>query len=584
VLALVALVVAAALYAPSLGYGAVNYDDPWLIANNWILHDHSVASLHTIFFDLGRDARATLGAEYLPIRDLSVMADLAMWGTSYAGHHATNLALYLAALALWFAALARFGVPRHIAGLAILIWAVHPSHVESVAWLSERKGLLALAFAGVAALGYASFRSGRSRRWLVLAVVVTVAAVWSKALAAFTIAALGGFELALPGRVSWRRSLSGLAALAITTAIAMIPVLVVATRMHVVTSDVASPGGHGWLAMVTGVHGFYVRAALMATVNSVSYPIDSLGPSTADIVLGGTWLLVAVAVAVAPRLGPWRTPPVARAAALVWLITWFPASRIVLPVRLVVVADRYLLVPSLAVALVVAAGILAIPRRSIGVVLAGAVVLAAAARTLVAESAWRDASALWSRAVTSNPLDGNAWSMYSEALSDTGHAAAADAAIAEGLARTSSPGLQLRRALLLLRRGDHEHAQIWMQRAAEAGEPAAMSNLALMLHDGNDAVGALTWARKAVATSPLYAQGYRVLGKIALEWREHAEAEAAFRRAIELEPRNLENHYNLGLTLVALGKLDEARVEFTRCLASPRVAPLAREQLEKLPK
>jgi len=273
---------------------------------------------------------------------------------------------------------------------------------------------------------------------------------------------------------------------------------------------------------------------------------------------------------------------VVRAAALVWLIAYVPASRIVLPVRLVVVADRYLLVPSLGLALVLAYALTRIPRRSLAIVLGAALVVAAGARTLVALSSWRDATSLWARAVRSNPLDGNAWSMYSEALADAGQAEAADAAVAAGLARTSSPRLALRKAMLLVRSGDHVNSRVWMQRAAEGGEPTAMSNLALMLHDGNDAVGALTWARKAVATSPLYAQGYRVLGKIALEWREHDEARVAFTRAIELEPVNLENRYNLGLVLVALGRLDEARAQFTRCLASPRIAPLARQQLARL--
>ena len=56
-----ALVAAVALYAPTLGRGLVNYDDPWLVGDNWIVH-HAVvaASLHRCFFDLDSPQRFVL--------------------------------------------------------------------------------------------------------------------------------------------------------------------------------------------------------------------------------------------------------------------------------------------------------------------------------------------------------------------------------------------------------------------------------------------------------------------------------------------------------------------------------------------
>ena len=206
-LLLFALVAAAALYAPTIGRDLVNYDDPWLVRDNWIVTDPSWASLHKIWFELDSETRFTLGAEYLPVRDVSIMLDHVVWGHWYGGFHLTNLVLYLLAIALWFAALDGFGIDRRVLGLMAIVWALHPSHAESVAWIAERKGVLGAMLAGMAALAYARFRAGRSARWLVVAVVATVAAVWSKAPAAFAIAALGGLELVLPAkRVSWRRS------------------------------------------------------------------------------------------------------------------------------------------------------------------------------------------------------------------------------------------------------------------------------------------------------------------------------------------------------------------------------------------
>jgi hypothetical protein len=65
-----ALVLVAVLYAPTLGRGIVNYDDTWLLRDNWILQEPSWASLHTILFDLSSPLRFALSPEYLPVRDL----------------------------------------------------------------------------------------------------------------------------------------------------------------------------------------------------------------------------------------------------------------------------------------------------------------------------------------------------------------------------------------------------------------------------------------------------------------------------------------------------------------------------------
>lgn len=579
VLAVLAVVLAFALYAPTLDRGIVSLDDTWLIDANHIVQQPSLDTVVTIFFDTSRDTRVVLGAEYQPVRDLSLMLDFAIWGDSYDGFHITNVALYLVALVLWFFALAGFGIDRRVAGLAILIYAVHPAHAESVAWLSERKGLLALAFAGLAALAYARFRTGRAASWLVLASAAAVVAVWSKGLGAFAVAMIAALEVALPERRASRtRALVGIGTLALAAGLAFIPVMSVALNMSVVVPEGSTPGGHGWAATVFGVHGFYVRLAAMTMPNALSYPIDTFGPSTIDIALGATWLVVILAVAVAPRLGSWRPPPVARAAALLWLVGWFPASRIALTVRMIFVADRYLLLPTLGLALALAAAIYALPRRG-AVALAIVLVFSAAFRTLSAQANWVTSITLWANAARSNPADGEAWSMYAEAIPSP---EIAERVITEGMRHSASPRLRMQRALLQLRGGDRLAALGDMRAAAEAGYPVAMSNLALMLLDDGAHDAAIAWARRGAALSPVHAASQRTHGKIALALGKGEEARGAFERAYRFEPTNLDNRYNLGLALAMLGRGDEARREFEACLATPRLAGPAREQLSRL--
>jgi len=313
-----ALLLAAALYAPTLGRGLVNYDDLWLVRDNFLLHEGVLDAAPSIFFDTSSTTRFVLGAEYLPVRDLSIVLDHAVWGDWYPGYHLTNLGLYLGAILVWFAALTTLGLERRLTGLAILLWAIHPSHAESVAWVSERKGLLALLFCGLVMWGYARFRAGGKAPWLVLSLLAAVAAIWSKAPSAITIAALVGFELVLPDRrVSWRRSLAGLGAIAAIAILAFIPVVLTALNLAVVASTDRAPGGP--VATSLGLHGFYLELAAMAFRNAVSYPIATQGPSLLQIALGTLGLAACLAAIVIPGRGWFRPPRPIRVGSVLWL-------------------------------------------------------------------------------------------------------------------------------------------------------------------------------------------------------------------------------------------------------------------------
>ena len=569
-LLVLAMALAAALYAPTLGRGLVNYDDPWLLRDNWIVQDLSWASLRTIWFDLDSPRRFVLTPEYLPVRDMSVMLDYAVWGERYAGFHLTNVCLYLASIALWFGALAALGIERKVAGLCVLLWAVHPSHAESVAWLSERKGLLAMAFAGACALGYARFRAGQGTRWLVLAAVAAVCAVWSKAPGAFAVAALAALEWIAPAaRRSWRRSLIGLGVIAAVAGLAFVPVLVLASSARVVGSEVNAPDGR--LAMVVGVHGFYLRGAALALRNAVSYPIATVGPSLLDLVLGALGLAAMLALALAPRRGWWRPPREARAGATIWLVGWLPIGHLILPLQMVLVADRYLLFPTLGFALLAAAALSRIPRGIAQRALLAAVVVAAAARTFDAQANWRDPTTLWQRATASNPGDGSAWAMYVEALADEHRRGAdpalVDAILEQALLRTRSPRLVMHQALLVLGR-DRARGLALMREAAERGDPTAASNYALLLLDEARLDDALRWARAGAAARG-NAHAHRSLGKVALAAARVEEAHRAFERAYTLEPHSCANRINMALVLLELDRAADAIPHLEACVNDP---------------
>ncbi len=129
-----------AVYAPVLGFEFVNYDDPIIVSNNAkAAHGLSARGLAWAF-------TSTQAANWFPSTRLSHLLDVTLFGLDPAGHHATNLLLHLANALLLF-----FGL-RWLTGsfwrslLVAALFALHPVHVENVAWVSERKGVLSTTF------------------------------------------------------------------------------------------------------------------------------------------------------------------------------------------------------------------------------------------------------------------------------------------------------------------------------------------------------------------------------------------------------------------------------------------------------
>lgn len=580
-LLVLALAAATAIYGATLGRGLSNYDDPWLYQDNAIVRDPNIANVRTVFTELELPDRFTLGAEYLPVRDLSVMADFAVWGERYGGFHLTNLVIYLGAIVLWFAALVGLGVSRSIAGLAVLMWAVHPAHAESVAWLAERKGVLGMMCAGGCAFAYARFRAAGRIRWLIVASVGGVAAVWSKAIEAFAIASLAAIELIVShgcGGVPRRRRVIGLVTIGVAAGLAYIPVVVVATRLGVVATD--APFAVSRPVAVVGAHGFYLRLAAGLVPNAVAYPIATAGPDMLDVVLGALGF-AAVALVFAPRWTsrPWAMPM--RIAAVLWLMGWLPIGHLLLPLQQVFVADRYLLLPSLGFTLAIATAIQLLPRLR-GAMIA-VVVVAFGIRAFTAQQAWRSNVDLWHGATTSNPDDPSAWAMYVEALVQDARVEEASHAVAVAFTRVRTPRLVMHAALVALAAGRADDGLALMTEAAVGGEPRAMANLGNLLAGGGWLEQGLLWARLATVVAPAYANGHRIEGKVSrLIDRYSVESRRAFERAYALEPQVAANRYNLGIALVDAGELARGRTLLESCVADRTVGAAARLALAHL--
>ncbi len=162
------------VYWPALGFDFVNWDDPWYVANNDLVKSWAPANLSRI-------ASETVTRNYAPLTVFSLLVDHTLWGMQSTGYHLTNILLHVLNAVLVYFLLTRLTRNRYIAWTTALLFAVHPVQIETVAWISSRKGLLSATFM-LASLMY-WFRQDRSNKQEGIAILWLCAALLSKAIA-----------------------------------------------------------------------------------------------------------------------------------------------------------------------------------------------------------------------------------------------------------------------------------------------------------------------------------------------------------------------------------------------------------------
>jgi tetratricopeptide (TPR) repeat protein len=159
-LALVTLVI----YLPALHDGFVNYDDDDYVTNNRIVKNGlTPAGIHWAFTTFH-------AANWHPVTWLSHILDCEFFGLNPAAHHFVNALIHSANAALIFVLLLRLTNLAWPSLIVAVLFAWHPLHVESVAWISERKDVLSTFFALLTLLSYAKYVKENCRRsfWFAL--------------------------------------------------------------------------------------------------------------------------------------------------------------------------------------------------------------------------------------------------------------------------------------------------------------------------------------------------------------------------------------------------------------------------------
>ncbi len=478
--------------------------------------------------------------QYYPLVHTAFWIQHRLWGDETLGYHLVNVALHLVTALLVYALLRRLRVPGAL--LAAAVFALHPVHVESVAWMTELKNTLSGALFAAAALAYIRFDESRRSRAYGLALALFVLGLLAKTVVAVFPAAILVILWWRRGRLDPRRDVLPLVPFCLLGLAAGIGTAWF--ERHYVMNGLALPLGLGPTERVL-VAGraiwFYLGKLAWPAGLTFVYPRWDLGRPAwwAFLFPAGAVLLVLAAFALRRR---WRGP---LAALLFFVAALLPALGFVdvYPFRFSFVADHFQYLASLgpivfACALAAAwSGRQAGPIRRAALVASLLLPCALAVLTFRQSRLYASDETLWRATLERNPR-------CFLALNNLG-------------------------VIRLERHEDAEAERLFFEALRANPEyEAALNNCGLVLARRGRVAEAAGYFRRAVAIWPDFPDAHVNLGNAFFVLGRPGEAIGHFEKALALRPNLLEPRNNLALALVAVGRPAEAIPHFERALSA----------------
>ena len=573
--ALVAITIAA--YTPVWQFDFVAIDDPQYVSEN--PHLAGGVSLSSVQWALttGREAN------WHPLTWLSHLLDVELYGLNPGPHHATSLVLHVLNTLLLFAVLramtGAFGRSAFVAAM----FAVHPLHVESVAWIAERKDVLSACFFLLTIGAYVRYvrRPGLARYALVLAAFAL--GLMAKPMVVTLPLVLLLLDWWPLGRMPDLKVRPALAALVREK----LPMFALAAASSVVTYIVQDRFG-----AVKGLDTMpFALRVQNAIASSVDYLVDVVWPAGLGIFypfppsVPPLRVAVSAAVLVAVTVLAFRFARRAPYALVGWL--WF-AGMLVPVIGLVQVgaqarADRYMYLPLIGLSIAASWGAVDLARRVARPRLAAA---AAVVLTIVCAGVthaqvrhWRDTVALWSHTaqVTNHLPNYGVHFGLAEYLRVHGRSAEAIPRYEEAIRRRPTyPDSHYGLGQALIDLGYAERALTAFGEAVRLNPDYAEARMALgLLHARHGrAEEAAGHFAVAVRLRPNIADGHRHLALALAMAGRLTDALPHFAEAVRLDPLSAAAHSDFGLALAELGRTDEAAVRYGEACGSIRTSPM----------
>jgi Tfp pilus assembly protein PilF len=549
------------LYWPVQNFQFNNYDDAqYLTQNTRVQNGLTVEAIGWAF-------ATGYAGNWHPLTWLSHLLDVQVFGFNAGGHHFTNLLFHVANTLLLFLLLCQWTGSIWRSAFVAALFAWHPMHVESVAWVAERKDVLSTCFWLLTLHAYGKYAEASRasdlpeppKRWaarrfyLLTLLLFAVGLLCKPMLVSLPLILLlvdywplRRIQLPFSGKNALPLLLEKIPFFLLAAASCIITFLVQKKEGAVQPLENLALADRSANAIVS--YARYLGKLFWPTDLAVLYPFSRHLPPTE--VLSAALLLLGVFGVVA-RLA--KTHPPLIVGWLWFVITLVPVIGLV-QVGDQALADRYTYIPSIGLFLLLAWEIPRLftangPKSSIILKLSAALILSACLlATRHQLRYWQNSIALFTRAIQ----------------------VAKDNAVAE-----------CNLGLAFAARGQTDEAILHERRAIQINPDyvAAQDNLGILLEEQGKWEEATVPLMAALKTDPQYDEAYYNLGLISLHQSRLDEAIARFRIAITLNPQYDKAVANLGIALAQQGRPDEAIAQYRRALELAPNNPYAHNAL-----
>lgn len=571
---LIALV--AAFFLPVAGHQFLLWDDPIYVTRNAEIADgvtwNGLVWAFTEFH----------AANWHPLTWVSHMIDVELWGMWAGGHHLSSVFWHALNVALLFALLFRTTGALWRSAVVALLFGIHPLHVESVAWVAERKDVLSGFFWLLALVLYERY----TRRPVLGRYFAVTAAFAAGLMAKPMLVTLPLIMLLLdvwplrrlvrvPGDSGWFRSRACAALL-----LEKLPWLVLALisgliTLRAQTTAIVPVAALPWderLALAIVAYATYLWQTVWPVELSFFYRSREL---SLPVLLAAAATLAA---ATAGTLHAWRRGGAAPLIGWGWyLISLLPVIGII-KVGPQAHADRYTYLPLIGVFMAFAFSFPAVRRmtpawRRWG---AAATIVFVAAAALISwrqTSYWANDEALYRRALELDPGNFVAHLQLGEAMHLRGDLAAAERAAHEAMSSSSSSPLVAFYGSILLGNINYDRKKIstalnHYQNALQVlpNSPLAHYNVGTAWLVLGDPRLAERHFNEALRHDPRYSDAFSNLGIARSRQGDAAGARKAYLAALEFHPNNQGARFNLARLELQEGRVDAARAQLEEVL------------------
>ncbi len=518
-------------YSGVLRNGFVNYDDDvYVTANPHVLAGVTGDGLRWA-------ATSFAAANWHPVTWVSHMVDVEASGLAAGRHHAASLLIHALDAILLFLLLARMTGATFRPALVAALFAVHPLHVESVAWAAERKDVLSTLFWLLTTWAWVRYTEGATRARYAAVLGLYALGLMSKPMLVtlpLTLMLLDVWPLRRAERPTLLKEKLPLFAMAAASGI----VTVIAQQRGGAVQSLAGLSLPVRAANALAAYGWYLGKMAWPASLACLYPHPGRFEAVPTL-LGAAVVVGLSALALRSSKGA----PYVLFGWAWYVVTLLPVIGL-LQVGAQSVADRYSYVPLIGIFIALAWGLAAIVEarptvRPAAVALAVLAVVALVPVTRAQVQVWRNNTSLFAQALRVTKRNALAHNNFGLELFGQG--------------RTEEAISHYKEAL-----------------AIKPDYLEALNNLGSALHSlGRDAEAAES-LRRALAVTPDSPSALVNMGNAQAGTGHPDEARASYERAIRIAPDFLDAHKNLGLLLDRMGIPDEAIAELEHAL---RLAP-----------